>query len=261
MLGPLQGIEDTALRVLDRLHIKGPLRRLLAATPAAPLLRQREIRNRPRLVREVELFELYKAALRLAGRGGEIGDYLEFGVYNGTALVTMHKALLATGNRHSRLFGFDSFEGLPDFATTDCGGHWRPGEFASSLEYTMSVLDYEQVDRSRVALVKGYFSDTCTAEQREALHLRKASVVMVDCDLYRSTVEALAFAAPVLADPAVILFDDWYPLAHRRMGERQAFEEWLLANPAYSATEWREFEPYGKAFILNRGYARISVTE
>jgi hypothetical protein len=173
----------------------------------------------------------------------------------------MHKALLAAGNRHSRLFGFDSFEGLPDFAATDCGGHWRPGEFASSLEFTKSVLDYEQVDPSRVVLVKGYFTDTCTAEQREALHLRRASIVMIDCDLYRSTVEALAFATPVLADRVVILFDDWYPLAHRRMGERQAFEEWLVANPAFSATEWREFEPYGKAFTLDRVDARISVTE
>ena len=252
MPGSLRHIEDGALRVLSTLGVKRPLRRLVEATPAAALLRQRAIRNRPRLVREAELLEVYTAALTMLAPSGEIGDYLEFGVYNGTALATMHKALRATGHARSRLIGFDSFEGLPAFAATDSGGHWSPGEFASSLEFATRVLDYERVDWSRVTLVKGYFADTCTPEQREVLQLRRASVVMVDCDLYQSTVEALAFAGPVLAERAVILFDDWYPLADRGMGERRAFEEWLAAEPGVTATEWRTFKPYGKAFLVGR---------
>src|SRR5690606_17799482 len=96
------------------------------------------------------------------------------------------------------------------------------------------------------------FHETCTARQREALQLRRASVVLIDCDLYRSAVEALAFAGPVLAERAVIVFDDWYPLADRGMGERRAFEEWLAAEPLFSAAEWRTFKPYGKAFVVTR---------
>ena len=240
-------------RLLDALHLKKPVRQVLEATPLAALLRSREVRQRPRLVIEAALNQTYADALAvLASEPGPLGDYLEFGVFNGTSLLTMQKAFEAAGNKYSRLIGFDSFEGLPDVAVTDCGGHWKPGEFRCSLDFTRRVLDYEGADWNRIHLVKGYFSSTLTSELTTTLAIQHASLIMVDCDLYQSAKEALAFCTPLIQDRAVVLFDDWYPLADRGMGEKPAFEEWLADNPTLTARELWNYSPHGKVFIVRR---------
>jgi hypothetical protein len=249
-----RGIDDMLVRVLDTLHLKGPARRLLAKAPEWMTgLGAREIRQRTRLVDADVLEQRFADAIALLrGDGIEIGDYLEFGVYNGTSLACMHRALDGGGLRQSRLFGFDSFDGLPPVAATDSGGHWRPGEFKSSLEFTRRVLDHEGIDWNRVTLVKGFFDATLTPQRRASLGIRKASLIMVDCDLYQSTREALAFCGPAIVDESVIFFDDWFPLADQALGESKAFHEWLTADPTLRARELFDFPFYGKAFLVTR---------
>jgi hypothetical protein len=216
-------------------------------------LTTREIRNRIRLVDGERLEEKFVEVLtQLRSKGVEIGDYLEFGVYDGTSLACMFRALQACGNGHSRLFGFDSFEGLPPIASSDSRGHWRPGEYKSSLEFARRVLDYEGVDLSRVTLVAGYFDVTLTDERRTDLGIRRGSVILVDCNLYQSTKEALRFCAPAIIDQSVIFFDDWYPLADEGLGEKMAFDEWLAADATLHARELFDFPLYGKAFLVTR---------
>jgi hypothetical protein len=245
--------ESALINVLEATRLKGIAKRVLQASPASRLLRARQIRRRKRLVDVRELTPLFTDALSLVATGGAaVGDYLEFGVYNGTSLARMHKVLVAAGNRHSRLVGFDSFAGLPEVAATDSGGHWAPGEFSCSIDFTRSVLDFERVDWTRVQLVKGYFDTTLTPARRATLGLRHASLIMVDCDLYQSTREALQFCTPLVAGRAVMFFDDWFPLADRNLGEKKAFDEWLVENPQFVAYEFRDFKPYGRAFVVER---------
>jgi hypothetical protein len=245
---------DVIVKVLTVLGLKASVKSMLAWAPVWVMqLNTREIRMRARLVDAEKLEERFREAIALLhAEDVEIGDYLEFGVYNGTSLTCMHRALVASGNRHSRLIGFDSFEGLPPIAATDSGGHWRPGEFKSSLEFARRVLDYERVDWNRVELVKGYFDTTLTEQGRADLRIRRASVIMIDCDLYQSTKEALQFCGPAVVDQTVIFFDDWYPLANQGLGEQKAFVEWLAADPTLKARELFNVPVYGKAFLVTR---------
>jgi phosphate starvation-inducible protein PhoH and related proteins len=86
-----------------------------------------------------------------------------------------------------------------------------------------------------------------TPDTAERLGLRKASVIMVDCDLYSSTVPCLRLAGPLIRDEAVILFDDWHTggLARRSLGERRRFEEFLAATPGLEVVG--KLEPYSDA--------------
>ena len=167
------------------------------------------------------------------------GDFLEFGVYYGTSLACMHQALGELGLDQVRIFGFDSFEGLPDSADKEPASPWRPGQYRSSLGMTRSYLRKRGVPLDKVVLEKGWFSDTLTPAFRERHAIRRASIVMVDCDLYSSTRDALAFAGPLLGPRTVIYFDDWHAarMAEKGEGERRAFEEFLAANPDLSARE------------------------
>jgi hypothetical protein len=247
-------VDDLAVRILDGLRLKAPAKRLFDRAPDwVRHFNTREIRTRRQLVDPESLTARFVDALRLlTANGSEVGDYLEFGVYNATSMCCMFRALQTVGNRHSRLIGFDSFEGLPPVAARDSAGHWQPGEFSSSLEFARRVLEYEGVDNNRVTLVKGYYDATLTDQRRTDLRIQRASVIMVDCDLYQSTIEALRFCQPAIVDQSVILFDDWYPLADQGLGERKAFEEWLAGDATLRASELFDFPFHGKAFVVRR---------
>jgi O-methyltransferase len=215
------------------------------------------LRDRRRAVPEALYRELIHRGLerliRDTGRES-LGDYLEFGVYNGTSLVSMYRETEAMGLGGMRLFGFDSFEGLPPAAATDDEGKWKPGAWRSDLEFTEAVLEAEGVDRSRVFLVPGWFSATCNAETAHRYNITKASVIMIDCDIYTSTREALDFCAPLITDRALMLFDDWNTgdLAAKNLGERKAFEEWLALWGCFAAEPFGSYRAKSETFLVTR---------
>ncbi len=216
---------------------------------------KRRILNRTRLILEKELECKYREALRfLIKRQGveSLGDYLEFGVYNGTSLICMHHVLEDLGIDYVRLFGFDSFEGLPITAETDDGGHWRPGQFKSEYDFTKQVIAHNGVKLDRVVLVKGFFGNTLNDELIQRYHITKASIIMVDCDMYLSAKEVLEFCASLIRDEAIIFFDDWYVLADRNMGEKLAFDEFLKAHPYFVYEKFGTYPPNGEILLVSR---------
>lgn len=192
------------------------------------------------------------------------GAFLEFGVYYGTSLACMYEALEDLGFGSVRMFGFDSFEGLPESADKEPASPWLPGQYRSSLGMTRSYLRKRGVPAGRVVLEKGWFSETLTPDMRERHGITRASFLMVDCDLYSSAREALAFAAPLLGPRTIIYFDDWDAagMADKREGERRAFEEFLAANPDLAARELHDLEyndkGHAKMFMVSRSTAARS---
>ena len=184
-----------------------------------------------------------------------IGDYLEFGVYYGSSLACMYKVLESFRMNNVRLFGFDSFEGLPETAISDDNGNWSPGAFKSSYKYTVEYLTKKDIDWNRVFLVKGWYSITLNDELIRKYNISKASLIMIDCDMYLSAKEALNFCTPLIQDRAIIIFDDWNAsqLADKNLGEKRAFDEFLAANPHLTAQEFGNYNapgglPHGKVF-------------
>ena len=71
-----------------------------------------------------------------------------------------------------------------------------------------------------------------TDERRQALQIERASIIMIDCDLYASTKDALRFCSPAIQGSCVIFFDDWYPLAEQNLGRSER-----------STSGWRQTRP------------------
>lgn len=208
------------------------------------------------LVPKEALTASYRDALRLLrGRsdGEPIGDYLEFGVCHGTSMAAMWTAVRDENIADMRLFGFDSFEGLPPETekTEDC---WRPGQFRSSLAFARYSLSRHGVDLRRVTLIKGWFKETATPETARRHNIEKAGIIMVDCDIYPAAVQALAFCGPLIHDRAVILFDDWHAenLALRNLGEKKAFDEFLEDNPGLTVTPLPSYCSNAAVFLVER---------
>ena len=186
------------------------------------------------------------------GRDG-LGDYLEFGVHSCSSLLCMYRELEAMRLTNVRLFGFDSFEGLPVSDEPDDIGMWEPGDFQSDYAFALQILEDEQVDQSRVHLTRGFFSDTLTPEFVVRHRLSKASVIMVDCDQFVGAKQALRFCRPLIRDHALVLFDDWHSgnLASRNQGEKRAFDE-FLAGDEFTIEPFETYVANAAVFLVSR---------
>lgn len=130
---------------------------------------------------------------------------------------------------------------------------WAPGQYRSTLEATRRHLRKRGVDLERVTLVKGWFRDTLTEETRAALGIGAASVIMIDCDIYTASKDALAFCAPHIGRHAMIFFDDWgWPQERGEIGQKEAFEEFLAAHRDISAEPMPSYLPQARVFLLRR---------
>lgn len=143
------------------------------------------------------------------------GDIVEFGVYQGQWL----ERLMAWSEGRT-VYGFDSFEGLPSPGKEDQGMGWHHGQYAASLDEVSQAIG--AAHRSNVHLVKGWFKDTLA--RAPATNITKIAFARIDCDLYSSTCDCLAFLRGRLADGAILVFDDW--TFDITKGETKAFFEW-----------------------------------
>lgn len=177
------------------------------------------------------------------------GDYLEFGVFRGDRLIQAYETATSIAKYVSarkdpylakasarnleamRFFGFDSFEGLPKANGIDVAEgqeEWiGEGSFRASLEEVRALMPRKAIASGRIQLVKGWFNETLTQENKQKLEIKAASVVYVDCDYYESAVPALEFVTDLLVDGSILIFDDWFIFKGRPdRGEQRAFYEW-----------------------------------
>jgi O-methyltransferase len=191
--------------------------------------------------------------LRRVAADKPLADYLEFGVSRGTSLACMYRALESEGQTSVRLLGFDSFEGLPPEAAEESCRDWEPGAYKSTLSATHRYLAREGVDPARITLVKGWFKDTLTLATRERLGLTEASLILVDCDIYSASRDALWFSEPAIHRHAVIFFDDWgWRSDAGEIGQKEAFEEFLAAFPQLVAEPLPAYRPQARVFLITR---------
>ena len=142
-------------------------------------------------------------ALALAPSGGMA---LEFGVYSGTTLGVIAAARGGVG-----VYGFDSFEGLPE--------HWRAG-FGRG---TFAVDTRPQVPGAQ--LVIGWFADTLP--EFLDTHPGPVDLLHLDADLHSSTATVLEHVGPRLHPGSVVVFDEYLNHAGWQDGEHRAWTEYV----------------------------------
>ena len=136
---------------------------------------------------------------------------LEFGVNYGRTIKQLRNSL----PEQYKLFGFDSFEGLPE----DWSGTWaKKGDMS-----TNGVMP----NVTGVTFYKGWFIDTIPLYKQIA---EPIALLHIDCDLYSSTNDILYGLKEFIVTGTVIVFDEWYynhkDILENRLHEQKAFLEW-----------------------------------
>ncbi len=185
-------------------------------------------------------------------KGEEIGDYLEFGVFNGNSIGSMYLAKENTNTKSVRLFGFDAFEGLPVGSENEDGGVWKRGFYSCSFEQMGKCLRERIVDPDKITWVKGWYNETLTNELKEKYKIKKLGIVFIDCDTYSSSKTVLDFIAPLITEPVILCFDDWKlnDLDIKGMGEYKAFNEFLETNAHLVAKSLKSYNRKSRTFLV-----------
>jgi predicted O-methyltransferase YrrM len=141
-------------------------------------------------------------ALSLAPSGGLA---LEFGVFSGKTL-----RVIADARKDGRVYGFDSFEGLPEA--------WRAG-FPAGAFATGTIPETPGAE-----LVVGWFD--ATLPQFLVDHTDPVDFVHVDCDLYSSTKTVLDLIGRRLRPGSVLIFDEYFNYPGWQEHEHKAWMEY-----------------------------------
>jgi O-methyltransferase len=172
---------------------------------------------------EIEL-DYAKELLKEIKENNVPGDLVEFGISEGRWVNFLWELTEEIG-LDRRIYGFDSFEGLPPRHPDYDTSNWYTGQYACGWEQVRKNVKADE--RKRIKLVKGFFDKSLRGA--DAKLAETFCYVRIDSDLYESAVHCLNYLAPRLVDGAVLIFDDW---PHRRgIGEQRAFEEWLPQVP------------------------------
>lgn len=216
------------------------------------------------------------------------GDVFEFGTFNGYTARTLAELMYAYKHQ-GKLRLYDSWEGFPAMEGGDANcpevvqhKTWNQGDCRPIFPDADIVIGkiLNLILPQRVHCVKGFYDKTFTGKCHNTpigveidgniiFPSMKASIVHIDCDLYESTKYVLeqSLANDVLAEGAVIMFDDWNNnFGSNKYGERAAVRDvfqfyydcGIFWNKAINDTNktglspWFSYGSSGMAFIVQK---------
>jgi len=147
-------------------------------------------------------------------------DIYEFGSFSGGSAVFMATVLKQLG-RTSRVYAFDTFEGMPD--TDPVRDLHGKGDFADSKLDTLREYIAEHALDTHLTLVKGRFDETLPGVLAAS---GTPGLLHVDCDIYEPIKYVVRACLPHLRPASHIVFDD--PLHGSCLGAFDAVQELLV---------------------------------
>jgi len=173
-------------------------------------------------------FELLKYSISKITLDGLI---MEFGVYKGETINFIADLL-----PNKQIYGFDSFEGLPET--------WRYNFYKGAFK-----LSNLPKLKENVVLVKGWFEESLP-KFIEKHRNTPVSFIHIDCDLYSSTKTVFNYLKNNIAAGTIIVFDEFFNYIGWEEGEFKAFYEFVNENNV-------EFEWVG--FVYNQWQVGVKI--
>jgi hypothetical protein len=142
----------------------------------------------------------------------ENGQILEFGVAGGQSLN-----YIADRIRGKKIYGFDSFTGLPE--------EWYNMGVGTFKLCEEELNNLPRFIRPNAEIVRGMFEDTLPSFVKE--HPEPVALLHVDCDIYSATKTVFRYVGPLLVPGTIIMFDEYIDYPHWQEHEYKAFQEFI----------------------------------
>ena len=169
-------------------------------------------------------------------------SFVECGVAKGGCLAMMKFA----SGKNNKIFGFDSFEGMPDITKEDLGNYnktdpkeWIGKSLCNGIDSINITFNNLNLDNDNVYLTKGYFQDTLQV-QENIDKIGQIAILRLDGDWYESTKICLEKLYDKVIDGGIIIIDDYGHF----IGAKNATDEFREKNNIKSPlikTDYTEF--------------------
>ncbi|MDP3900879.1 MAG: TylF/MycF/NovP-related O-methyltransferase [bacterium] len=179
------------------------------------------------------------------------GDYFEFGTYRGNSFIKAWYFAKWAGLKGMKFFAFDSFGGYPPLTEKDKNEYYEEGQYNCDLPTFKKILRKAGVKLDRVCFCQMFFEDLKEKAYTQFSTDRPASVVWIDCDLYKATKLALDWVDQYLVDGTIVVLADWFLTNGREdMGQPLALKEFHETHET-RLVEMMSF-PGAKMFIVSQ---------
>ncbi len=199
-------------------------------------------------------YQAIKKAMFITAHDETYGSYIEFGIFTGSsfnfAMKINNKIEKFFGISKCDFYGFDSFNGFGKVKDED--NHPRFQDSIFSVDEKKILKNIKKCSRGQsYKIIKGFYNETLKDKKPEDYGIKKARVIMIDCDLKEPTELALNFSKSVLQKGTIILFDDYiYYKGNENKGEFGAFKRFKNENPNLKFREAFEYGYGSRAFIV-----------
>lgn len=157
-------------------------------------------------------------------------SFVECGVAKGGCLAIMK----FTSGKNNKIFGFDSFEGMPNITKEDVSeynktdpltGFGKVGDnLSGGIDNVYNTFNKLNLNMNNVTLVKGFFQDTLQKENIDKIG--EIAVLRLDGDWYESTKICLEKLYDKVINGGVIIIDDYGHF----IGAKKATDEFRMRN-------------------------------
>ncbi len=171
-------------------------------------------------LRYIEAARRFNFAILYQRIAGVPGCVVELGVSQGLSLTYLKILSLAEG-KDRKIYGFDTFEGLPQPLSFERG---FKGQFKGSYARVVQFFRDTQTPMDGVTLVPGDIRETLkTFDFKEPIAL-----LHIDLDLYEGYKAGLSLLWDKLSPGAIVIFDDY---GFSWAGADKAVDEFLATHP------------------------------
>ena len=196
-----------------------------------------------------------------------MGDYVEFGVYKGDSFYDsisvylkfenwfinqyqsdenwrVNLAKKSPLNKQPRFHGLDTFEGMPENKEKNI--IFEKGNFYSNIDNVKKRI--KKLKNIDYKLYKGNFTESDNS-LKENLKNRKVAIINFDCDIQKSTDEALEIIKDKIDIGTILMFDDYNSFnADNKYGQRKSFIN-FSKNENFIFEKFFTYEYVGQCFL------------
>jgi O-methyltransferase len=209
----------------------------------------------PNIVHNIDKIAGLKKAFYLVNLENVPGDYMEFGMFEGTSFIGAFESHLRTklpNSPNRKFWGYDSFEGFKYSDENDAHPFFREGDFKSSENLVRKRIKKHFKKKADWEITKGYVEDTIGGKTAAEVGAPKVAVAFIDLDLGAPARVVLETIHNSLQRGSIIIFDDYFAYRGRLdRGVVHAFESFKKDFPQYIFRRLYDYGMGGQAFIVS----------
>lgn len=169
----------------------------------------------PAITHNLEKYYAIKKVFYLSSIEDISGDYIEFGVFEGSSFshaircyLNLKEYMPPNNKNEINFFGFDSFDGFGKLDDSEYHPFYEDEQFKTSLLFVKDRVE-KCANKTKFKLIKGFFEETLSVDPTN-YGIKKARIIFIDADTFSSSSLSLEFCKKLICEGTYLILDDFY---------------------------------------------------